>query len=188
VLHCSLLNRSRNLALVLVALNNSCKKRIEAATKATASFLNNVVFPVSGTHRNMVKILGMTGERAGMCPLEMHIPKGFQQTIFPMSDAEVPGKPLIKGARNKELELAIGLLRMFDARKNSSQPGGEPNFDFFDPNRNYVRGGGADPYGPLWPQIFDTTCSPLAPYLSNMIQQAKKPYAVQSAMAATINR
>jgi hypothetical protein len=81
----------------------------------------------------------------------MHIPKGYQQTIFPMSDVEVPGKPLIKGARNKELELAIGLLSMFDARKNSSQPGGKPNFDFFDPTRNYVQGRGPIPmalFGP----------------------------------------
>ena len=123
-------NGSEDLKLLIIALNNSLKKRVELASKATADLLNNSVFCVSGPVKRLAGILGGTGDRAGECLLQEIIPDGWTQSIFPNSDSEATTRPLLKGRYNPELHLAIGLLRMFDAEANSPVPGTPPQCDF----------------------------------------------------------
>jgi hypothetical protein len=60
-------NGSNDLKLVVVALNNSIKKRMELASRATAGWLNNSVFGMAGPVKSLARYLGATGERAGEC-------------------------------------------------------------------------------------------------------------------------
>ena len=121
---------SEDLKLLIIALNNSLKKRVDLASKATAELLNNSVFCVSGPVKRLAACLGNTGERAGECVLQNLLPDGWTQSIFPISDTEATARPLVKGKYNQELHLAIGLLRMFDAEANSPVPGTPPQCDF----------------------------------------------------------
>ncbi len=74
--------------LVIIALNNSLKKRVEQASKAAADFLNHIIFTASGPVKSLAGYLGATGEHAGECLLQFFIPDGYSQTIFPYSDTE----------------------------------------------------------------------------------------------------
>ena len=114
---------SEDLKLLITALNNSLKKRVDLASKATAELLNNSIFCVGGPVKRLAACLGNTGERAGECVLQNLLPEGFTQSVFPISDNESTARPLLKGSYNQELHLAIGLLRMFDAEANSPVPG-----------------------------------------------------------------
>ena len=65
-------NGSEDLKLLIIALNNSLKKRVDLASRATADFLNNSVFSVSGLDRsNAWPLVSVTLASArGMCASE----------------------------------------------------------------------------------------------------------------------
>ena len=114
-------NGSEDLKLVVVALNNNMKKRMELASRATAVWLNNSVFGIAGPVKSLARCLGATGDRAGECLLEDILPEGFEMSIFPYSDNESSARPLVKGRYNVELHLAMGMLRSFTAEENNAE-------------------------------------------------------------------
>ena len=105
-------NGIEDLKLLIIDLNNSLKKRVELATKATADLLTNSVFCVSGPVKRRAGIQGGTGDSAGECLLQQSIPDGWTLSIFPNSDSEATARPLIKARHDLELHLAISLLRI----------------------------------------------------------------------------
>ena len=52
-------NGSEDLKLLIIALNNSMKKRVDLASKATADLLNNSVFCVGGPVKRLAACLGL---------------------------------------------------------------------------------------------------------------------------------
>ena len=180
-------NGSEDLKLLITALNNSLKKRVDLASRATADFLNNSVFSVSGPVKRLAACLGNTGDRAGECVLQNILPDDWTLSIFPVSDNEATARPLIKGKYNHELHLAIGLLRMFDAEANSPVPGTPPQCDFR--NTPYMEAGGVlNPYGPLFFPIAENILPKLSPILGDMFCNANTPEQVAKAMQATFTR
>ena len=180
-------NGSEDLKLLIIALNNSLKKRVDLASKATADFLNNSVFSVSGPVKRLAACLGNTGDRAGECVLQDLLPDDWTQSIFPISDTEATARPLVKGKYNQELHLAIGLLRMFDAEANSPVPGTPPQCDFR--NTPYMEAGGVlNPYGPMFFPIAENILPKLSPMLGDMFCNANTPEQVAKAMQATFTR
>jgi hypothetical protein len=178
---------SEDLKLLITALNNSLKKRVDLASRATADFLNNAVFSVGGPIKRLAACLGNTGERAGECVLQNILPDDWTQSIFPVSDTEATARPLVKGKYNHELHLAIGLLRMFDAEANSPVPGTPPQCDFR--NSPYMEAGGVlNPYGPLFFSIAENILSKLSPILADMFCNAADPVQVAKAMNAKFTR
>ena len=107
-------NGSDDLKLVVVALNNSMKKRLELASRATAHWLNNSVFGMAGPIKTLARTLGAVCEHAGESLLEEILPDGFGLSVFPYSDSESSARPLVKNRYNPELHLAIGMLRIFE--------------------------------------------------------------------------
>ena len=180
-------NGSDDLKLFIVALNNSLKKRVDLASKATADLLNNSVFCVGGPVKRLAACLGNTGERAGECLLQDLLPDGWTQSIFPISDTEATARPLLKGRYNEELHLAIGLLRMFNAEANSPVQGNPPQCDFR--NTPYIEAGGVlDEYGPMFFVIAESILPKLSPMLGDMFCNANTPDQVAKAMQATFTR
>ena len=180
-------NGSEDLKLLIIALNNSLKKRVDLASKATADLLNNSVFCVGGPVKRLAACLGNTGERAGECVLQNLLPEGFTQSVFPISDTEATARPLLKGSYNQELHLAIGLLRMFDAEANSPVPGNPPQCDFR--NTPYIEAGGVlSEYGPIFFVIAAHILPKLSPMLGDMFCNANTPEKVARAMQATFTR
>jgi hypothetical protein len=182
------MNGSHDLALVLVALNNSCKKRIEIASRATAHLCNNVFFAGGGPHKKYAKTLGATGDFSGTGLLDQFTPTDYTKPLFPTKDEEANFKALAKMRGNDELNLAIGLLRMFDAERNSAHVGGEPRCNFHNTNNDFVVGGSAlDHYGPLWFPIYNTVLLALSSIYKAQLSWTS-PSGVQSAMSYTIKR
>ena len=180
-------NGSEDLKLLITALNNSLKKRVDLASRATADFLNNSVFSVSGPVKRLAACLGNTGDRAGECVLQNILPDDWTLSIFPTSDTEATARPLVKGKYNQELHLAIGLLRMFDAEANSPVPGTPPQCDFR--NTPYMEAGGVlNPYGPLFFPIAENILPKLSPILGDLFCKANTPEQVAKAMQATFTR
>ena len=180
-------NGSEDLKLLIIALNNSLKKRVDLASRATADFLNNSVFSVSGPVKRLAACLGNTGDRAGECVLQDLLPDDWTLSIFPTSDTEATARPLIKGKYNHELHLAIGLLRMFDAEANSPVPGIPPQRDFR--KTPYIEAGGVlSEYGPIFFVIAAHILPKLSPMLGDMFCNANTPEKVARAMQATFTR
>ena len=180
-------NGSEDLKLLITALNNSLKKRVDLASRATADFLNNSVFCVGGPIKRLAACLGNTGDRAGECVLQNILPDDWTLSIFPTSDTEATARPLVKGKYDHELHLAIGLLRMFDAKANSPVPGTPPQCDFR--NSPYLEAGGVlNPYGPLFFSIAENILSKLSPVLADMFCNAADPVQVAKAMNAKFTR
>jgi len=180
---------SSDLVLFLLALNNSCKKRLDTASRKTAHFLNTTVFGLAGPVRMFAKTLGATGEHQGVCLLNQCLPPGWCKPIFPLSDAEAAGGPLVKGKHNPELQLAIGALRMFNTQLNAQQKDGHPRFDWHnEEGEPMVSVGGADPYGPLTPSIWDATLAVLSSKHRRLLDKATTAVGVSQAVAAKIYR
>jgi hypothetical protein len=126
--------------LVIIALNNSVKKRVEQASKAAADFLNHKIFTASGPVKSLAGYLGATGEHAGECLLQKFIPDGYSQTNFPYSDSESGSKPLVKGKYLPELHLSISCLHIFNAKQNSADAGGAPFCNFHSDTSAFITG------------------------------------------------
>ncbi len=143
---------SHDLALMLVALNNCCKKRIEIASRATAHLCivcNNVFFARGGPHKKYAKTLGAIGDFSGAGLLDQFTPTDYTKPLFPTTDEEANVKALAKMRGNDELNLAIGLLRIFDAERNSAHVGGGTTLQL-PQHEQRLRCGGISP-GPLRP-------------------------------------
>jgi len=135
------------------------------------------------------KILGATGEHQGLCLLNQWLPPGWGKPIFPLSDAEAAGGPLVKGKYHPELHLTIGGLRMFDFRLNALQKDGQPRFNFHsEDGQPMVGAGGAAPYGPLTPSIWACTLAVLSSKHSRLLDKATTPAGVEKAVSAKIYR
>ena len=174
---------------MIIALNNSLKKRVEQASKATADFLNNHVFAASGPVKSLCRSLGATGEHAGECLLQNFIPEGYAKSIFPYSDTESVSKPLVKGKYNPELHLAIGCLRIFNAEDNSADPRGEPMCNFHSDTSVFITGAASlDPYGPLFFVMARQILPKLCPMLGGLFCNAETVEEVQKAMSGTFTR
>ena len=175
--------------LVIIALNNSLKKRVELASKAAADFLNHTIFNTSGPVKSVARYLGATGEHAGECLLRNFIPEGYSQSIFPYSDTEAAGKPLVKGKYVPALHLAIGCLRVFNAEENSADPQGEPVCNFHSHTSVFIKGAAClDPYGPLFFVMVRHILPKLSPMLGDMFCNAATPQDVHKAMTSTFTR
>ena len=165
------------------------KKRIELASKATADFLNNSVFNISGPVKSLAGYLGATGEYTGDCLLQNFIPEGYTQSIFPVNDAEFASKPLVKSKYNPELHLAIGMLRSFDASRNSTDVGGEPYCDFHSETSEHMRGAASlDVYGPLFFVMAKQILPKLSPLIGDLFCNAQTPEDIEKAMATSFTR
>jgi hypothetical protein len=175
--------------LVIIALNNSLKKRVELASKAAADFLNHKIFTASGPVKSLAGYLGATGEHAGECLLQKFIPDGYSQSIFPYSDSESGSKPLVKGKYLPELHLAIGCLRIFNAKENSADAGGAPFCNFHSDTSAFVTGAAClDPYGPLFFVMARQILPKLCPMLGDLFCNAKTREEVEKAMTRTFTR
>ncbi len=180
-------NGSDDLKLLVVALNNSMKKRMELASRATAVWLNNSVFGIPGPVKSLARYLGATGDRAGECLLEDILPEGFELSIFPYSDNESSARPLVKGRYNAELHLAIGMLRSFNAEENNPVSGSSPQCNFR--SEPYIQGAAMlDPYGPLFFVMAVQILPKLSPILGEMFCNAKTPAEVSKVMESTFTR
>ena len=174
---------------MIIALNNSLKKRIEAASKAAADFLNHQVFAASGPVKRLARYLGATGEHAGECLLQNFVPDGYSQSIFPYSDSESASKPLVKGKYIPELHLAIGCLRIFNAEENSADAGGEPKCNFHSDTFAFITGATClDVYGPLFFVMAEHILPKLCPMLGDLFCHAKTADDVQKSMSSTFTR
>ena len=70
-------NGSEDLKLLIIALNNSLKKRVELASKAAADLLNNSVFCISGLVKRLAGILGGTAiARGNVCFSKLFLTAG----------------------------------------------------------------------------------------------------------------
>ncbi len=175
--------------LVIIALNNSVKKRVELASKAAADFLNHKIFTASGPVKSLAGYLGATGEHAGECLLQKFIPDGYSQTIFSYSDSESGSKPLVKGKYLPELHLAIGCLRIFNAKENSADAGGAPFCNFHSDTSAFITGAAClDPYGPLFFVMARQILPKLCPMLGDLFCKAETAEDVQRAMTSTFTR
>ena len=170
-------NGSDDLKLVDVALNKSMKKSMELASRATAVWLNNLVFGIPGPVNSLARYLRATGNRAGECLLEDIIPEGFELSSFPYSDNESAAMPSVNGRYNPQLHLAIGMLR-------SSSP---PQSDFR--REPYIQGAVMlDPYGSLLFVMAGHILLKLSPILGEMFCNAKTPYEVTNVMQTTFTK
>jgi hypothetical protein len=69
--------------------------------------------------------------------------------LFPSSDAEAAGSPLVRMQYDADLHLVIGNLKQFDVSKNGA-PGALPCCEFFSTTGEIVQGGALlDIWGPL---------------------------------------
>ena len=98
------------------AATNAVKKRLDMASRALADFLNVSIFGAAGPGKRYAKILGATGEKAGISLLDGLGGSEFKKAPFPTSDAHAAGSPLVKGDYQRELHFTIGMLRVFDAQ------------------------------------------------------------------------
>ena len=174
---------------MIIALNNSLKKRVEQASKAAADFLNHKIFTASGPVKSLAEYLGATGEHAGECLLQNFIPDGYSQSIFPYSDTESASKPLVKGKYLPELHLAIGCLRIFNAKENSADAGGQPFCNFHSEKSAFITGAAClDSYGPLFFVMARQILPKLCPMLGDLFCKAETAEDVQRAMTRTFTR
>ncbi len=114
--------------------------RREEACPLLNSIRLNTIFNTSGHVKSVARYLGATGEHAGECLLRNFIPEGYSQSIFPYSDTEAAGKPLVKGKYIPALHLAIGCLRVFIAEQNSADPQGDPVCNFHSHTSVFIKG------------------------------------------------
>jgi hypothetical protein len=178
---------SEDLKLVIIALNNSLKKRVELASRAIADFLNNAVFNLGGPVKPLAGYRGATGDRAGQCLLQEIVPEGSMLSIFSVSDNESAARPLVKRRDDPDLHLAIGMLRIFDAEQNSVEAGCPPRCDFHNPL--YIEGAGMlEPYRPMFFVIAQQILPKLSPMLGDMFCNAKTPEEVAKVMHKTFTR
>ena len=172
-----------------MALNNSCKRRLTLASQKLANFLNNCVFGLCGPMDIFSKTLGATGKYKSMCLLAKYLSKGYSRPIFPLSDNDVAGGPLVKDGYNALRHLAIGLLRVFDANLNSTQPGGEPYFNWHDEEGQHMLGAGdVPPYGPMSTHIWNHSLAMLCPKYKSLLETAITTTGVSHAVASRFNR
>ena len=137
----------------------------------------------------LAKTLGATGEYQGLCLLQQFLPPGWGKPIFPLSDADAAGGPLVNGKYHSEVHLTIGALRTFNSELNSSQVDGEPQYNWHNPEGRPMIGAGAgDPYGPLTPSIWDATLAVLSGKHKRLLDKATKGEGVVEAVHAKINR
>jgi len=180
-------NGSDDLKLVVIALNNSMKKRMELASRATAHWLNNSVFGMAGPVKTLARTLGAVGEHAGESLLEEILPDGFELSVFPYSDSESPARPLVKNRYNPELHLAIGMLRIFNAEENNPDAHSPPQCNFH--SEPYIEGAAMlDTYGPMFFVMARTILPKLSPMLGTMFCNAKTPDEVSKVMHSTFTR
>jgi hypothetical protein len=159
------------------------------ASQKTANFLNNSVFGHAGPIRAFASTLGATGQYQSQCLLEQYLTPGYSKPIFPLNDNDVAGGPLVKGRYHAERHLAIGLLRVFDAKLNSAQAGCEPVFDWHDKQGQHMLGvGSAAVYGPLSTYIWDASLSALCPKYKALFDAANTAEGVSRAVSAQFNR
>jgi len=159
------------------------------ASQKTANFLSNSVFGHGGPIRALARTLGATGQYQSRCLLEQYLTPGYTKPIFPLNDNDVAGGPLVKGRYHAERHLAIGLLRVFDAKLNTTQEGGEPVFDWHDKQGQHMVGvGSAAVYGPLSTYIWDASLSVLCPKYKALFDAAKTVEGVARAVSAQFNR
>ena len=139
--------------------------------------LNTQFFAISGPVKRLGAILGATGEHEGESVLQAILPEGHTKPIFPLSDALATAGPLLKKRPyNAELHLAIGLIRVFDATRNSSEPGGEPRCNFHSETQDYLAGVAVlDPYGPLFFEMIRVILAKLSPVHFEIWDSAEKP-------------
>ena len=109
---------SDDLLLLVDAVTNSVKKRLDMAARSLADFLNTSIFGAGGPVKAYAKALGATSEHIGISLLDGFCGSNYKKVIFPTSDALAAGSPLVKGDYNdkRELHFTIGLLRVFDAQ------------------------------------------------------------------------
>ena len=145
--------------------------------------LNTQFFGISGPVKRLGAILGATGEHEGESVLQAILPEGHTKPIFPLSDALATAGPLLKKRPyNAELHLAIGLIRVFDATRNSSEPGGEPRCNFHSETQDYLIGVAAlDPYGPLFFEMIRVVLAKLSPMHYELWDSVEKPEHVDEA-------
>jgi hypothetical protein len=156
------------------AETNTVKKRLEMGAKSLADFLNNSLFGHSGPVKQFHSTLGATGDNAGICVLE-RIRGNYTKSLFPISDAEANGSPLVKGAYKAQLHFSIGMLRIFDAAENGLN-GSLPQCNFFDQNQQYIQGGNLlCPYGPLFFPILERVLPKLSPIHWEYVQNIQRP-------------
>ena len=78
---------------------------------------------------------------------------------------------------------------MFDFRLNALQKDGQPRFNFHSEDGQPVVGaGGAAPYGPLTPSIWDATLAVLSSKHRRLLDKATTAVGVSQAVAAKIYR
>jgi hypothetical protein len=165
------------------------RKRVELASTAVANMLNTLMFGIGGPVKRLAEVLGATGEHTGECVLQQIIPEGYTLPIFPLSDAEASSRPLVKNRYNPDLHIALGLLRCFDARQNSSKVGGEPYCDFHSHTKEFMKGVNAlDPYGPLFFEMIRVILIKLSPIHADIFELADTPDEVEKAAATTLDR
>ena len=139
--------------------------------------------------KSLAGFLGATGEHAGECLLGNFIPEGYTGSIFPTNDAESASKPLVKGKYDPDIHLAIGLLRIFNAKQNSTEAGGEPYCDFHSETSEYIKGSASlDVYGPLFFVLWKHILPKLSPLIGKLICSAQTPEEVERATATSFTR
>jgi len=97
----------------------------------------------------------------------------------------------VKGRYQPELHLALGLMRMFNAELNSTQPGGQPVFNWHNPPEEggpMIGAGGADVYGPMSISVWECTIANLSSKHKSLLDNARTVEGVVHAVNASFNR
>ena len=176
-----------DLRLCIVAINNTLKKRMEIASRAAANFLNSSVFGLPGPEKSLARTLGAIGDHAGECLLKeiLRTDSKGKLPIFPFSDSEASARPLVKNPYNPDLHLAIGMLRIFDAERNSLDGESQCNFHA----APYIQGTAQlDVYVPMFFEIAHAVMEALSPLQGAMFCKAKSPEQVAKVMQSTFSR
>ena len=196
------------------AATNAVKKRLDMASRALADFLNVSIFGAAGPGKMYAKILGATGEHAGISLLDGLCGSDYKKAPFPTSDALAAGSPLVKGdyQSKRELHFTIGMLRVFDAQVifvsasrcsflfdwelvgfAGEQPnachGTDPCCNFHAMNKRFISGAGLLPtYGELWWYILDVILPSLSPSIWKLFNSVKDEEGVDRALDKTFQR
>ena len=173
--------RSLDLRIFIDHVVKTLQKRLDAAAVAIADMLNAHCFGHNGPTEALCATFGV---EKGTPVLRRFLPPGYTGHAIPRKETE--GNALhasMEGASH--LVLALGLLRRFDAERNSPVPNQSPQCSF--DNNPIMRGiNRLDPWGPLGFEVLYAAANGLGGLFQSHVCGVTDPSGVGQAMGTKI--
>lgn len=172
---------SLDLRIFIDHVVKTLQKRLDGAAVSLADMLNTHCFGHNGPTEALCATLGVV---KGTNVLSRFMPGSYNGPPIPRKEAECHSSPVSTEAQ-PHLVMALGLLRRFDAERNSAVPNQSPQCSF--DNNPIMRGiNKLDQYGPLAFEVLYAVATGLGGLFQSNVCGATDPHGVAIAMGTKI--